>query len=147
MTFIESIKTVYKKYDSFSGRATRSEYWWFVLFACLTEIVFWLLARKADLSEYGFRIFGIFAVIFLYLPTIGLGIRRLHDIGLSGWWISIKLIPYLIILLGYVIEPILSWKFITIPLGIGHNILFLLFVTGSDGKNKYGPVPSKESAI
>lgn len=94
MTFIESIKTVYAKYGTFSGRATRSEYWWFVLFMYIVVFAFVALGIIAQSESLGLGGIGIFIVIS-FIPCLALRVRRLHDIGKSGWWIFLGLVPYI----------------------------------------------------
>ena len=91
---IDAVKTCFVKYVDFDGRAPRSEYWYFVLFTgLLTSIIGYL-----D-SEYGLTFVeqGITSGIInllIFLPTVAVGVRRLHDIGKSGWWV---LLPFTII--------------------------------------------------
>ncbi len=82
MTFVESIKTCFSKYATFSGRATRSEFWWFWVFT--------LIASFIPLLNL--------AVI---IPAIAVGVRRLHDIGKSGWYMLLALIPVVDLVLLY----------------------------------------------
>jgi uncharacterized membrane protein YhaH (DUF805 family) len=89
MTFQESIKTCFTKYADFSGRATRSEYWWFILFIFLGGFV---------LSFVSFIVYAIF-VLATIIPSISAATRRLHDTGRSGWWQLIVLVP----LVGWII--------------------------------------------
>lgn len=84
-----------KKYAVFSGRAQRSEYWYFFLFYCLIFIPLGIadFVTGTYNKELGFgALTGIFAIGML-LPAVGVGVRRLHDIGRSGWWLLIGLIP------------------------------------------------------
>jgi len=84
-----------KKFADFSGRAQRSEYWYFILFnflisAGLTFID--LIIGTIDLNT-GMGLFsGIFSLAIL-VPSISVGVRRLHDIDRSGWWMLLALIP------------------------------------------------------
>lgn len=92
MDFQTSIKTCFNKYADFSGRALRSEFWWFVLFSFLGGIVTVIL----DVMFLGYSIesFGPVNLIFtvaLILPGIAVTARRLHDINKSGWWQLIEL--------------------------------------------------------
>lgn len=76
----------WKKFATFSGRATRKEYWTFVLLNVAIYVVLLILA-----SQIGF--FGILAIIFLVawiLPTLAVGARRLHDVNHSGWWLLLS---------------------------------------------------------
>ena len=83
MTFQESIKTCFNKYADFNGRASRSEFWWFVLFTVGVSLIASLVFAPLSI------VFGL-AVI---LPSLSVGARRLHDTGRSGWWQLIGLIP------------------------------------------------------
>jgi uncharacterized membrane protein YhaH (DUF805 family) len=93
MTFQESIKVCFSKYADFSGRASRSEYWWFFLF------VFLVGAACSMVSQV---LAGLFYLGTL-LPSIAAATRRLHDTNRSGWWQLICLIP----LIGLVVIIVL----------------------------------------
>ncbi|HEY8876410.1 MAG TPA: DUF805 domain-containing protein [Roseateles sp.] len=83
MTFQESIQVCFNKYVDFSGRASRSEYWWFVLFVFLGSCVLSIFSHWLNL---------IF-VLGTLLPQLAAASRRLHDTGRSGWWQLIGIIP------------------------------------------------------
>ena len=83
MTFQESIRVCFAKYADFSGRATRSEYWWFILFVLLAGLGISMISEVLG---------GIFALATL-LPSIAAATRRLHDTNRSGWWQLICLVP------------------------------------------------------
>ena len=85
MTFFESITTCFKKYATFSGRATRSEFWYFFLFYVIATTI----APIMDIFIFD-TIYGMFfwiTYIVTLLPYIAVWARRLHDINRSGWWI------------------------------------------------------------
>ena len=96
--FLDTIKNRYAKFD---GRATRSEYWYFILFYFILALIVTLvdvlvinpmLGLTPEQAQQG----GILQIILglgLLIPTLALTIRRLHDIGKSGWWFLIALIP------------------------------------------------------
>ncbi|PZP56051.1 MAG: DUF805 domain-containing protein [Micavibrio aeruginosavorus] len=90
-TFKEAIITcVQDKYVTFQGRASRSEYWYFALFNFLAG----LIAGIIDAAIFGDTgILNLIVVLGLFLPGLAVGVRRLHDIGKSGWWLLISLIP------------------------------------------------------
>ena len=116
MNIQTAVKTCFSKYATFSGRASRSEYWFFYLFTIIASIVTWVIDTM--LLGYSAEDTGAISLIFqiiIILPSIAVGARRLHDIGKSGWW-------QLLIL--------------TI---IGIILLIVWFATiGSSKKNKYG---------
>ena len=92
--FLQAIKSCLNQYAMFSGRASRSEYWWFFLFQVLALIVTSMLGDTA---------YSIVALLLL-LPALAVGARRLHDIGRSGWWQLLMLsgIGYLLLLYWWV---------------------------------------------
>ena len=81
MDFQTSIARCFEKFATFSGRASRSEFWWFVLFANLISLPLLLFSPATrDLMR-------ILHALLFALPTFAVGARRLHDIGKSGWWV------------------------------------------------------------
>ena len=98
--FLDTLKN---RYADFKGRASRSEYWYFVLFYVILVVIFRLLdslvlnpmlGASAEQATQGGLLQMIFAVA-LIIPSIAIGARRLHDIGKSGWWLLIGFIPVL----------------------------------------------------
>jgi uncharacterized membrane protein YhaH (DUF805 family) len=89
MTFVESIKTGFSKYADFNGRATRSEFWWWVLFVFLAS---------AAASTISSKLGGVFS-LGVFLPNIAIGARRLHDTDRSGWLQLVAFIP----LIGWIL--------------------------------------------
>ena len=89
MTFPESIKAGFTKYAEFNGRASRSEFWWWVLFVFLVNIATSMVSTVLS---------GLFALAVL-LPNLAIGARRLHDTDRSGWLQLIGLIP----LIGWIV--------------------------------------------
>ena len=88
--FGEAISTCFSKYVTFSGRANRPEFWWFMLFVWLGTIAASII-DSAALGNYGLvsTIFGLGVL----LPNIAVTVRRLHDTDRSGWWYFLFLIP------------------------------------------------------
>jgi uncharacterized membrane protein YhaH (DUF805 family) len=95
MGFADAVRTGLSKYVGFQGRATRSEFWYFVLFVIIVEVV----AYAIDAGVFGRPILYSIAAIGLLLPNLAIAVRRLHDIDRSGWWIFISLIPLIGIIL------------------------------------------------
>lgn len=91
MTFFDSIKTCFSKYASFGGRAIRSEFWWFMLFALIVNAIG---------TQINDSVSGIISLA-LVLPSLAVGARRLHDIEKSGWWLLLGIIPLVNFLLIY----------------------------------------------
>lgn len=88
VTFVEAIKmALQQNYCNFTGRSSRSEYWWFMLFSFIVSAVINMI-----FGRHGMWIGYIVGLAFL-LPTLGLSWRRMHDIGKSGAWWFINFIP------------------------------------------------------
>ena len=104
MTFQDSIKSCFNKYGSINGRATRSEFWWFQLFLTIAGIFTFMI----DVIFFGYTIDDDFTPvnviwsIAVFVPTITVTVRRLHDVNRSGWWI-------LIAFTGIGLIPLLYW--------------------------------------
>lgn len=99
MSFTESIKTCLSKYATFSGRATRAEYWWFWLFTFVVTFAAAFLDVYAETGEVIMRI----AQIAFLLPSLAVGVRRCHDSNHSGWWIFCPI--YNLVLMFYASDP------------------------------------------
>ena len=90
VTFTDSIKTcLVEKYATFSGRAPRSEFWWFQLFAAISLNILIMIAPF---------VWSIAAIGF-FIPSLACGMRRLHDSDRSGWYLLLILVPLLGIIL------------------------------------------------
>lgn len=119
---------VLKKYAVFKGRARRMEFWMFMLFNFIIYLalnlmgVFTGIPLESQTSLAVADIFGIYSLAIL-LPSLAVGVRRLHDIGKRGWWLLLLLIPI-----------------------IGLLILFDLARDSQPGENQYGPNPKTAAA-
>ncbi len=122
VSFMEAIvSAMTSNYCRFSGRASRSEFWWFWLFSWILAVVVSLIFSS---SETGNLIASSVVSLILLLPTLGLCVRRLHDIGKSGWCLLIGLIPL-----------------------VGAIILIVWYCNPSiQEANQYGPVPNTVSS-
>ena len=121
MTFAEAVETcLVKKFVSFSGRARRSEYWYFTLFSLIVSMAASIIGGMLFVHHEGdVNLLSSLLSLVLFLPGLGVAIRRLHDIGKSAWW-------YLIIFV-----PMIVW------------IILLVFMCKDSfpGPNQYGPSP------
>ena len=87
MNFGEAIKSGFSKYVTFSGRACRSEFWYWTLFVILVTIAAGIIDRELVDSDTG--LVQPLISLALFLPGIAVAIRRLHDLDRSGWWLLI----------------------------------------------------------
>ncbi|GAB2505015.1 DUF805 domain-containing protein [Nocardia heshunensis] len=129
MGFGAAIKAAFSQYATFSGRATRSEFWWFTLFYYLIIIGGAVLsgALSGATSDDGSPASLLFIVVFigLFLPSVSVRVRRLHDAGYSGWWLLIAIVPFI----G------------------GITLLVFSLQDGNYGPNQYGPDPKNRAPI
>jgi uncharacterized membrane protein YhaH (DUF805 family) len=96
VNFQQSVTTCLKKFVDFDGRASRSEYWWFFLFNLGVTLVAYMLHETL----------GSIVSLLLLLPGIAAAVRRMHDIGKSGWFMLLGLIPLVgLILLYWAVQP------------------------------------------
>ncbi len=129
MGFMDALTTVLRnKYGTFSGRASRSEYWWSYLGMAVIAMVLQIVAivgafALGSLNEGLGLLFGsvVFVGLFaLVIPSLSVSVRRLHDTGKSGWMLLIMLIPCI----GFIL-----W-------------LVWMIEDGQAHANAYGPVPT-----
>ena len=83
MGFVDAIKSGFGKYVTFSGRAARSEYWYWTLFTIVANLVAGIL----DAILGGIGLIGLIVSLALLLPGIAVSARRLHDLDRTGWWL------------------------------------------------------------
>ena len=110
---------VLKKYAVFSGRARRKEYWMFALFNSIIILV--LAFIDQILGSYG--VVGIIYFLAVFVPSLAVTVRRLHDISRSGWWLLIGLLP----LIGFIV------------------LLVFMVLDGKSEDNNYGKSPKHQS--
>ena len=121
MDFMTAVRTCLSKYVDFSGRARRSEFWYFFLFSVLVQVVTGILDGiiGTDFDDSSGGLISTVASLALFLPSIAVSARRLHDIGKSGWWQLLAIIPI-----------------------IGWIIVIIWYCTDtSRGDNEHGPAP------
>ena len=162
MNFSESIKSVFSKYATFSGRACRSEYWNFVFFNLVVTCVLYF-ADKAIFPEMGESIYSPKAHILqniyslaVFLPGLAVVVRRLHDIGKSGLSVlSLMLSVLIIALIGLLVSiatdvnPTLFVIFLYLVLFtiLIVEIIFIVWMCrdSEPGANKWGPNPKGQT--
>jgi uncharacterized membrane protein YhaH (DUF805 family) len=130
MGFTDAVRSGFDNYANFNGRASRSAYWWWVLFSILVSFVTRLLdtlvgSNIIQTNQYGTAVsVGIMSSLVglaLLLPSIAVAVRRLHDTDHSGWWYWLVIIP----IIGWII------------------LLIFLVSAGTPGDNRYGSPPSR----
>lgn len=117
MTFAEALRTCFRKYVDFTGRASRPEYWWFFL----SYVIVYFVALVLDAALGTSGVLTLLVALAYFLPMLAAGVRRLHDTGRSGWWLLISLVPFVgaIVLIVFLASP------------------------GEPGSNRYGPPPGE----
>ena len=111
MTFGQSAKTCFAKYASFSGRASRSEYWWFWLFCGVYGIALGLAQVRffpKDSVQGNPVLLSLLALLAVVLPSVAVGCRRLHDTNKTGWWLLVlPLLPLCLLLAGVIADKVI----------------------------------------
>lgn len=140
-------KVVLENYANFNGRARRSEYWYFVLF----NFLFSLVARFLDslINFQNLEIIGTIYSLAVFIPSLAVSVRRLHDIGKSGWIFLIVNVVLVILAMFLVLGSFMhtfnssALQIISGVLMLGVVIWFLIMLCkeGDDFTNKYGPDP------
>jgi len=118
MSFADAIKHVLTNYVGFTGRALRSEYWYWVLFYLVVYFVLFLI----DSSVLQMRVLTTLFSLGVLLPAIAVTVRRMHDTDRSGWWVLLSLVPL-----------------------VGLVVVYWAAIEGTPGANRFGP-PAPTSA-
>jgi len=113
MGFVDAVKFGFSHYVTFSGRASRSEYWYWTLFTIIASIVAGILD-----GILGGGFIGAVVSLGLFLPSLAVAVRRLHDIDRTGWWVLIAFT-----LIGIIV--LIVWD----------------CTKGTAGPNRFGPDP------
>jgi uncharacterized membrane protein YhaH (DUF805 family) len=142
MTFTHAIASGFQNYVNFSGRAVRSEYWWWTLFFVLAWITA-ILIDHALFSSLQIRPIQNLVRLGLFLPGLAVSIRRLHDLDRTGWWWILVLLPLSTLL--FFAEPRfpvqIVWALLVIAI-IGLSVLSIWFcMRGTVGSNRFGSDP------
>ena len=116
VNFPTAISLGFQRYFEFSGRSTRAEYWWWILFASVTALILTIVdIQIGTASEMGFGVLYSVFVLATFIPGLAVLVRRLHDVGKSGWFLLIGLIPL-----------------------VGAIVVLVSILPGSEIENKYG---------
>jgi uncharacterized membrane protein YhaH (DUF805 family) len=102
LDFQGAVASAFRNYANFSGRASRSEFWWFTLFWILVVLASVVVDRSGALPAV--------ATLALLLPNLAVSVRRLHDVAHSGWWLLLGIVPFgsLVILVFFVLDGTLG---------------------------------------
>ncbi|MCZ7677117.1 MAG: DUF805 domain-containing protein [Roseovarius sp.] len=158
MDFVTAVKTcLTEKYATFSGRASRSEFWWFMIFVIISWLVVTILG-----AAIGVRLLSLLYLLALIWPTTAAGFRRLQDMGRPGWIILFPLGTALLLLIGvplYVIQlvasigpdgpqtnlhiglPSVVLIILTVQLVVSAPFIYWLTRPSEPETNAYGPPP------
>jgi uncharacterized membrane protein YhaH (DUF805 family) len=157
MSPIDWAKRPLQKYADFSGRASRPEYWWFVLALIVVYVVVSIVESILGINRMVGGVYGPLMILLwigTIVPQISVGVRRLHDTNRSGWWLLLPLIPYgLAFILGG--SAMMSGSmtglgvaglFLMIGAVCAIVLLIFMILAGTPGDNRYGP-PSGETGL
>lgn len=140
MGFQDAVMQALSNYATFQGRARRREYWFFALFAILSQFI----ASGLDLvvsAILDIPLFRVIVALALLLPSIAVGVRRLHDRGLPGWLLAAPAAASLLLALlagaGDAVRGIAA----ALALAAWFGLVVLLALPGTPGPNRFGPDP------
>ena len=138
MNFWQAVASGFSNYVKFSGRASRSEYWYWVLFVSIVGVVATLLDGAIVHHRHGpiARLWELVTV----LPGLALAVRRLHDTSHGGWWLLVigglmAVMALILFAFGLVVVPVTAML-----IGLA-TLIFLFCQPGTPGANKFGPDP------
>lgn len=152
LTPVDWAKRPLQKYADFSGRAPRAEYWWFTLALVVAYIVLSIvesiIGTDQTVGPYG--LLSLILMLGSLVPSLAVGVRRLHDTNRSGWWLLIAVIPYIVFALAagaaLASGSMMALAGATMLLGLlafvgGIVLLVFMVLPGNKGDNSYGPDP------
>ena len=120
ISFPNAIRLGFQHYVDFKGQSSRAEYWWFALFIVVGDIITTAIDTIVLGTDLGGT--GLLAAVWglaTLIPSLAIGVRRLHDINKSGWW----LLLWFVLVIGWIVMIVWAIK------------------RGDEGPNKYGPDP------
>jgi uncharacterized membrane protein YhaH (DUF805 family) len=154
VSFAESISTCLRKYAVFRGRASRSEYWWFILFGVLLGFganIIDLILDPHPITMGGRGYISSITSLAFFLPTLAAAVRRLHDTNRSGYWLLGFYVAMIIcgasiffgIRSGGAISPVIVLAIGLIVFALGILLLVSLIMRGTEGSNRFGADPMR----
>lgn len=153
MNFQNAIKSGFKNWKNHSGRASRSEYWYWILAGILIDIFCEIIDMSLGFNENGY--ISYLAITVLIIPSVNMSIRRLHDLDFGGWWFALfstialascmLFIYYVIDTDGEISKGILS----LLILAVFSYFFFFGFACkrGTKGTNRFGRDPLGNEAL
>jgi len=157
LTPIDWAKRPIQKYAEFSGRASRAEYWWYTLAVIIAyiavSIVESIIGMDKTVGPYGYL--SVLLMLGTLVPSIAVGVRRLHDTNRSGWWVLLPIIPYGIgialagpaIMSGSMAGLGVAGIFFVIGLVCAIALIVFMVLAGTKGDNSYGADPYEGSSM
>jgi uncharacterized membrane protein YhaH (DUF805 family) len=156
-------RPILEKYADFSGRASRAEYWWYFLALMVAFIVARIVDSILGLGHMVFYAYGPLAGLLwlaTIVPSIAVGVRRLHDTGRTGWWVLLPIVPYCLAIgiggpamlagmaagggVGFAAGMALAGLFMLIGFVCAIILLVFMVLPSTPGDNRYGPNPYGE---
>jgi uncharacterized membrane protein YhaH (DUF805 family) len=146
-------RPILENYADFTGRASRAEYWWYALALIAAFIVLRIVESIFGIGHMLFYSYGpLSALLWLatIVPSIAVGVRRLHDTNHSGYWLLICLVPYALMIAagimaatgGGLLAMIGLMGLIGLVALVGALVLlYFMVIPGNAGDNEYGPPP------
>lgn len=135
-------------YFKFSGRARRREYWMFTVFANAIMYVFQffiLLFQNIEWVSLMFTLGALIFALFMIIPSISVAVRRLHDVGRSGWWLVSPVAPLTLL---PVLKDESSSLFLVVGLSVIASMVMFIFmlIDGNKEPNIFGQSPKAVTA-
>jgi uncharacterized membrane protein YhaH (DUF805 family) len=143
-----------KRYAEFSGRSRRMEYWMYTLFTIIVSLVIGAVEGAMGISASVLNVYGPLSAVFVlgtFIPGLAVGVRRLHDIDRTGWWLLLQVPTYGLTVIAALangdnallgeLNPglLLVGSLAVIVAGI--TLLIFMATDGTGGPNQYGPDP------
>jgi len=141
---------VFQKYATFSGRARRSEFWYYVLgcviISFILNVIETFIGTKTMYGGFGFL--GLIFNVLVLIPGLAVSFRRFHDLNKSGWYNVVLYLPYLLLVIDFRKLNVPTFELrLTILIGMLAYFVYVIYIIvlcakeGTKGPNKYGPDP------